>query len=149
MSDASLLRALHAEGRKRGLGHDALHDLAVEHFGVDSLSRLTHPQARGLFKRVAGRQFHAKRHRIRSVERRKAAGTEGRKGLKQNVTTMISPADCALLYEIAYGKLGWAEQTLKRFIRRQLRGRDQIRTMGDLNAVLWPVKRMARERGKA
>ena len=51
------------------------------------------------------------------------------------------------IYQIAYGKLGWSQATLKTFIRRQLKGRDQIRTVGDLNKVLWPVKRMAKQRG--
>ena len=142
----SVLRALHAEGRKHGLDHGALHDLAAEHFGVESLARLSEPQARSLFKRVAGREFHAKQHRIRSAQGRKAAGTEGRKGQNDNVETMVSAEDCELFYGIAYGKLAWTAQTLKRFIPRQLQGRDQIRTMGDLNRVLWPVKRMARER---
>ena len=64
-----ILRALHAEGRKRGLDHGALHDLAAEYFGVDSLARLSEPQAHSLFKRVAGRGFQGKKDRGRPLHR--------------------------------------------------------------------------------
>ncbi len=38
------MRRLHAVASERGMDHDALHDWAVEHFGVDSLSDLSTPQ---------------------------------------------------------------------------------------------------------
>jgi recombination protein RecT len=38
------MRRLHAVGNERGMDHTALHDQAVEHFGVESLSDLTPPQ---------------------------------------------------------------------------------------------------------
>lgn len=38
------MRRLHAVGAERGMDHDALHDWAVEHFRVASLSDLTTPQ---------------------------------------------------------------------------------------------------------
>jgi hypothetical protein len=38
------MRRLHAVASERGMDHDALHDWAVEHFGVESLSDLTPPQ---------------------------------------------------------------------------------------------------------
>jgi hypothetical protein len=38
------MRRLHAVGNERGMDHDALHDWAVQHFGVGSITDLTTPQ---------------------------------------------------------------------------------------------------------
>ena len=146
----ALMRALHAEGLKRSLDHEALRDLAADGFGVVSLSQLNTGDLGRLFQQVAGRDFHAKLRRISisSRSRRKAAGTEGRSYATSSVATLVDPSDCELLYALAYGDLGWTGATLRRFIARQLSGREQIRTMGDLNKVLWPVKRMVRAKQK-
>ena len=143
---STLLRALHAEGRKHRLDHDALHDLAAEHFGSASLSTLDATQLGSLFQRISGRDFRLKQDKLRSRALRKAAGTEGRKDGNPKLQTLVSPDQVEMLYQVAYGKLGWSQATLKTFIRRQLKGRDQIRTVGDLNRILWPVKRIARQR---
>ena len=43
---ARLMRALHAEGRKRGLDHEGLRDVAKEAYRVESLGELSVPQLR-------------------------------------------------------------------------------------------------------
>lgn len=48
------LARLHAVGAERGMDHDALHDWAVEHFKVGSLSDLTIPQRATFLELVEG-----------------------------------------------------------------------------------------------
>ncbi len=142
---AKLVRALHAEARKRGWGHADLHDEAAERFGAASISALSDEQIKDWFLAMTGRMFRAKHSGIADKRRRQAAGTAGRKtaAAKTNVVHLASADDVELLYQVAY-KIGWDKQRLKGFIRRQLKGRETIRTLADLNKVLWPLKRMAR-----
>ena len=130
---SAVMRALHAEGVKQGLDPEAVTELTGARFSVGSLSELDATKLGELFQQITGRS------------RRKAAGTEGRKDSASKVATLVDPGDCEVLYRLAYGNLGWTDTTLRRFIARQLKGREQIVTMGDLNKVLWAVKSMVRK----
>ena len=143
-----LLRAVHAEAAKRDLDHDALHAQAVERFGVDSIAVLTEQQLRELFRGLAGRPYRAKHPGVRGNERRQAAGTAGRnKGQAadggKEVVHLATTADVQLCYDAAYA-IGWDQERLISFIRRQLKGKEQIRTLAECNKVLWPLKAMGR-----
>ena len=146
-----ILRALHAVGAKRRLGHEEIRAISRERFGVGSMGDLEVDQVRALYGQVVGWEFRSKHPGIRDRRRRKAAGTAGRdngQGGRAKIVHVVRPEDVELLHQFAHGRLGWTEKALKGFIRRQLRGRQQIRTLADLNAVLWAVKRMVREREK-
>jgi len=56
-----------------------------------------------------------------------------------------SAGEKAQIQEVAR-LLGWSDDTLEDFIRRQTKGRG-VRTHNDATAVLAPMKRMLRERG--
>ena len=144
-----LLRAVHAEAAKKDLDHHALHAQAVECFGVDSIAVLTEQQLRDLFRGVAGRPYRAKHPGVRGNERRQAAGMAGRKkapggaDVDEKVVHLATTADVQLCYDAAYA-IGWDRERLMSFIRRQLGGRETIRTLAECNKVLWPLKAMGR-----
>ena len=140
-----LLRGFHGEGKRRGLDHDGMRDVAADRFGVSSMAALKLEQMQAWYRDWTGRAFRPKRRRIVDAARRKAAGKAGRTGAEDKVVHLASGEDLDLLGEYA-ARLGWGKQTLGSFIRRQLQGRETIRTVGDLNKVLWPMKRMARGR---
>ncbi len=142
----NILRALHAEGKKRGFDHGMLREIAGQRFGVSSMSALSEDQLNGWYREWTGRVFRPKRRPIRNKAQRHAAGTAGRKDATSKVEHLVSGDDLALLGQFA-ARLGWGKETLAKFTRRQLGGRDQIRTVADLNKVLWPMKRMLRTRG--
>lgn len=135
-----VLGALHSEGAKRGLSHIDLRECA----GCESLAALSDEQLLAAFEALTGKRFRVWHPGIRSKERRQAAGTAGHKGTKETVAHLVSPDDMRMLYDAAYSKLGWDHERLRGFIRRQLGGRDQIRTLADFNKVWWPLKRMAK-----
>ena len=141
----NILRALHAEGKKRGLDHGGLREIASQRFGVSSVSALTEDQMKTLYRDWTGQVFHSKRHAIRNKARRHAAGTAGRKDAPSKVEHLVSGDDLEMLGSYA-ARLGWGTETLGKFIRRQLGGRETIRTVADLNKVLWPMKRILRSR---
>ena len=62
---------------------------------------------------------------------------------------LVSPDDMRMLYDAAYSKLGWDHERLKGFIRRQLGGRDQVRTLADFNKVWLGVQAQVRRLRKA
>ncbi|MDE2097837.1 MAG: hypothetical protein KGL39_11360 [Patescibacteria group bacterium] len=124
-----LMRAIHAEGKKRGIDHDGLHDLCRENYGVKSMSELSGEQLYGWYHGWT------------------------KKGLRSR--TKVRPwggaDDCRLvggeqLIELAqeFAKRGWGQQTQNNFIRRQLKGRDIIRTEHDWRIVIRGVRAMNR-----
>jgi hypothetical protein len=121
-----LMRAIHAEAKKRGIDHDGLHDIAVMRWG------------HGLGE-AKGEQLYALYHEWT------------KKGLRRRARP-FAPADKREfvqgedLVEMAeeFAKRGWGEDTQRNFIRRQLRGRDKISTRGDLRKVLFAVRAMNR-----
>ena len=127
MIRTQIFRALHAEGAKRGLGHEEIREIARDRFGISSMGELDIDQVRALYRQVAGREFRSKHPGIRDRRRRRAAGTAGRhkgQGRSGKVVHLVRPEDVELLCQLACRRLGWSEKTLKVFIRRQLRGRD-------------------------
>ena len=132
---------------KKDLDHDALHAQAVERFSVDSIAVLTEEQLRELFRGLAGRPFRAKHPGVRGKQRRQAAGMAGRKGPaaegEKKVVHLATTADVEMVYDAAYA-IGWDQKRLISFIRRQLEGKETIRTLAECNKVLWPLKAMGR-----
>lgn len=75
-----------------------------------------------------------------------AMGTAGRKDSDGAVGTefLVNSAEMEMLRKAATLR-GWSAQTLDAFIARQLKG--PVRTVRDLNRVLWAVKAMNRRDG--
>ncbi|KKM81379.1 hypothetical protein LCGC14_1330380 [marine sediment metagenome] len=130
-----LFRALHAEASRKGLDHDALRDIAKERFGVESMSVLTVDNLQHLHRDLTGRWFHARKAPL--PKRGTAAAGE---------MEIISPGHLETLAR-AFAKRGWGRDTQRAFIRRQLRGREQIRTTADFQKVFRGVQAMNRRDG--
>jgi hypothetical protein len=147
-----MMRGLHAEGAKRGLSHDGLHELVAKRYGVDSLAQLSETQLREWYREFTGKGF---RHAgVGGAARRRAAGTAGRRQAGQpvngstdqrNVVELVSGDDLAMLADLAQ-QIGWSVSGLYTFVERQI-GRSKIRTMAEFNKVLWAVKAIARRKG--
>ncbi len=129
---ARLFRAVHAEGTKRGLDHDALREVCRGRFGVHSMGDLTEPQLEFLYRDWTG---HGIRKRRGSLPKRGYA--------RGNQIELVSGEDLELLGR-AFAKSGWGKETQAAFIRRQLSGRADIRTRGDFWKVFSGVRAMQR-----
>ncbi len=73
------------------------------------------------------------------------AGTEGRRDQIHAETTLVTETDLSRIQD-QLSRLGWEQPTLERFLlssRSPLKGRTQIRTLGDSNKVLWALKRIS------
>ena len=144
-TSSKVMGALHAEAAKLGLSHQDLSEMAGQRYGVASMAALDDGQLRDLFLDLTGRVFHPKHPGMQNRQRRKAAGTAGRKDASNKVVEMAATVDVEMVYQLGYA-LGWTQQTIKTFIRRQLRGRDQLRTMADVNKVLWGLRAIAKRK---
>lgn len=135
---AKLFRAIHAEGAKAGLGHEELRDACREQFGVASMGDLTLDDLQQLYHQFAGRYLRAAKTRL---PRRGCARSSA-------VDELVSAEHIETLGR-AFAMRGWGAKTQREFIKRQLRGRHQIRTMADLQKVFRGVQAMNRRDGIA
>jgi hypothetical protein len=133
---ARLMRALHAEGSKRGLDHDGIRDICHLKFNVDSMGALNEGQLKTLFRDWTGRNF----------TRRKTALPK-RGYAKSGELEMVSAEDLETL-ERAFSARQWGPETKRAFIRRQLDGREEIRTKADFHRVFSGARAMNRRDGK-
>ncbi len=130
---AKLMQALHAEAAQRGMDHDALRDVARMKFGVTSMGLLKFGQLKTLFRDMTGKLFVT--HKAPDLPRRGYG--------KQGELEIVSGEELELL-ERAFAKRGWGPETKAQFVRRQLNGRDQIRTRADFHRVFSGVRAMNR-----
>lgn len=132
---ARLFKAVHAEAAKRQLDHDALHDLCVSRFNVHSMGEVTDAQLLFLYREWTGKTLKTRAEKPRR-------GTAGEDRLR-----MVSGEELvALSQEFATAQMGIESQAA--FVRRQLRGRDQIRTRGDFARVYNGLHAMNRRNGR-
>ena len=129
---AKLFRAIHAEGAKRGLAHDAVRDVCRAQFGVHSMGELTDPQLEGLYRDWTG---HGVGKRRTPLPKRGYAHS--------GEIELVSGEDLELLGR-AFAERGWGRETQAAFIRRQLGGRAEIRTRRDFWKVFSGVRAMQR-----
>jgi hypothetical protein len=95
-------------------------------------------------QRALGAKAPSKTPRRRRMTRHEAqkAGTEGRFDQIHAETTMVSAEDTERI-QAQLTRLGWDEHRLKGFLlssRSPLKGRTEIRTLGDANKVYWALK---------
>lgn len=91
------------------------------------------------------------RSRMKDRDQAHAAGTEGRRGSRGNFT--IATAEDLAMIDAQLDLMGWTRERLDAFLRSPsspLRGRSNIklRTVGDVNKVLWPLKRIAKQQAR-
>lgn len=129
---AKLFRALHAEGIKRGMDHDALRDT----FGVKSMSTISTEQLQARLKDWTGKSVR----RVTPLPRRGY-------GKKRGPLEMVTEEDLATLAE-AFGRRGMDKISQQCFIFRQLGGKDSVvRTRGDFHKVFSGIRAMNRRDG--
>jgi hypothetical protein len=129
---ARLFRAVHAEGLKRGMGHAELREVCRERYGVASMQQLDDEKLQELYRGWTG-------HGLR---RRTAMPKKG-SGRSVGLAEMVTGEDLQTLAN-AFAARGWGKETQREFIRRQLGGREQIRTRGDFWKVFSGVRAMNR-----
>lgn len=134
-----VMRALHSEGAKRGLDHEGLREMCRGRFGVASMGELDLAQAATLYKDLTGTEF--------LLHTRPKVKLPARGYGKDGEAQIVSGGELELL-ERAFAKRGWGPATKLEFVRRQLHGRDQIRTRADFQRVFRGVQAMNRRDGK-
>jgi hypothetical protein len=125
---AKLFRALHAEGAKRGLDHDDLRGM----FGVKSLSKVETHLLEQQLKAWTGKGLR----RSMPLPRRGYAERSGE--------VQMAGLDEFKTLANAFSIAGMDGEAQKKFIARQLRGRDAIRTVADFHRVFSGLRAMNR-----
>ncbi|HKV94931.1 MAG TPA: hypothetical protein VJW20_20465 [Candidatus Angelobacter sp.] len=90
------------------------------------------------------------RSRMKDRDAAHAAGTEGRHGSQDKVT--IATAEDLAMIDLQLQLMSWTRARLDAFLASPsspLRGRSELRTVADINRVLWALKRIARQKVKA
>lgn len=89
------------------------------------------------------------RSRMKDRDQAHAAGTEGRRGSRDKFT--IAQAEDVAMLDAMITEIGWTRERLDAFLlspSSPLRGRQQLRTVGDVNRVLWALKRIAKQQAR-
>ncbi len=129
-----LYRALHSEAAKRGLDHSDLHEICRARFGVDSMRAATDAQLQQIYAEWTGRRI------------KRTSALPARGGGDQRLIEMVTGDDIETLAR-AFALRGWDAETQRNFVRRQLGGREQIRTRADFWRVFSGVRAMNRRDG--
>lgn len=129
---AKLLRAIHAEGRKRGMDHDALRDM----FKVPSLSKVSIDEMERTLKGWTGK----------GVRRSKPLPRAGY-GKSSTLTELVGLEDFTTLAN-AFAIAQMDSKAQKAFISRQLCGRDTVRTVADFHRVFSGLRAINRRRNQ-
>jgi hypothetical protein len=92
------------------------------------------------------------RSRIKDKDQAHAAGTEGRRGQRDKLT--IATAEDLALIETQLQMMDWTRARLGALLNSSSsplgrRSNPQLRTVADVNRVLWALKRIARKKVKA
>lgn len=135
---ARLFRALHAEGLKRGFDHEGLRDLCRERFDIESMGSLDIDQLQRMYRGFAGRWFPTRKRKPLP-----------KRGYAKSGELEIVSGDHLETLARAFAMRGWGKETQRTFIRRQLGGREQIRTTRDFQRVFRGVQAMNRREGLA
>lgn len=125
---ARLFKAVHAEALKRKLDHDALHDMCVANYKVHSMGQLTDAQLLGIYRGWTGKTLRSR-------------AKLGERNWKDAPASMVSGEEITAIAG-EFAKRGMGLEAQKNFVRRQLKGRDVIRTRHDYVRVLHPLKAM-------
>lgn len=125
-----LLRALHAEGKKRGLDHDDLRFV----LRVSSLSDASIADMERVLKEWTGK----------SIRRRQTSLP--RKGYLKTGELQIAGLEEFTTLQNAFAIAGMDGDAQRGFIRRQLRGREEVRTVADFHRVFSGLRAINRRK---
>jgi hypothetical protein len=135
---------------KLGLQREA--DRQLRHYYIQILTQGRASETLGLGETDAAHVIQWLSSLVRRTEfpQHEAAGTAGRRGFPEQRQVQPSSTAWGALWSCAE-TLGMERADLERFIRRHyahvgLQGLADLRTMADLNRVLWGLKAMARRR---
>lgn len=151
------LRRLQALWRRWGgsLGLVPEADRRLRHYYIEIITRGRAGKTMDLGEADAALVIEWLRSRVRQAEvaQNYAAGTAGRRGYPEHRKLAPTEAAWSALWGCARS-LGMERPALEHFIRKHygrfgLRGLTDLRTMADLNRVLWGLKALARRRGEA
>jgi hypothetical protein len=151
---ARQLRRLQALWRRWGgsLGLLPEADQQLRHYYIQLITQGRANTTRDLNGTDADQVIQWLRERLRHAEvaQNYAAGTAGRRGYPEHPKVQPGVAAWSALWGCAQA-LGMERPALERFIRRHysglgLRSLSDLRTMADLNRVLWGLKAIARRR---
>ena len=126
-----LFRGIHSEAAKRKLDHDALHDMVCKQFGVHSMGELTDSQLDMVYRAWTGKT-------VKRAGKLPSRGELGKQG-----EAMVSADDLELLGQ-EFSRRGLGAEGQRNFVRRQLRGREEIRTRKDYVRVMGGLRAMNR-----
>jgi hypothetical protein len=94
------------------------------------------------------------RSRIKDRDQAHAAGTEGRRGQRDKLT--IATAEDLGMIDAQLAEMNWTRARLDALLQspssplgERRRSNPQLRTVGDVNRVLWALRRIARQKPKA
>jgi hypothetical protein len=130
-----LFKAIHAEAAKRKIDHDGLHDLFVSRCKVRSMSEVSDGELARLYKEWTGKGI-----------RRRATLPKRGEAKSADSLQMITAEELGVLDQ-EFSKRGMGHEGRANFIRRQLRGRDVIRTRRDYARVFAGIRAMNRREG--
>jgi hypothetical protein len=128
-----LFKAVHAEAPKRGMDHDALHDMCVTRFAVHSMSELNDAQLLEIYRGWTGKTLRSK-------------AKKASPGWKDAPAAMVSGDEIEAIAQ-EFAKRGMGEGSQKNFIRRQLRGRAVIVSRRDYIRVFHALRAMNERAG--
>lgn len=127
------LRAIFAEGKKRGLDHDRLRDMAESITRrTRSLKELTKPEAESMLRTLKGNRFTP----LRTLQHRRQ---------REHIDQVVQPAQLKLIAELATQR-GWSAETTLKFCERQC-GHKRPLTTKQANSVIEALKAMNRREG--
>lgn len=97
---------------------------------------------------IRPRRFRSK---IKDRDQAHAAGTEGRRGSRDKFT--LARAEDLGMIDSLLTEMGWTRQRLDALLASPSsplgrRSNPQLRTVGDVNRVLWALKRIAKQQAK-
>jgi len=125
---ANQVRAIFAEGRRRGLDHEALGDMAESVTRrTRHLSELTHTEAEALLRKLKGQGFVP----LRTLQYRRR---------KQGIEQLVQQSQLDLIAALA-SQREWSAETLLKFCKRQC-GHTTPRTTRQANKVIEGLKAM-------
>jgi hypothetical protein len=130
-----LFRGIHAEGLKRGMDHDALRDLATENYQVYSMAKLSDAQLLAMYRMLSGGKKLKNRGNLPS-RGELTAGAESELVYAEDLTEL----------DQCFAEAGFSMAAKLTFTRRQLDGRDYIRTRGDLVRVMAGIRAFLRRK---
>jgi len=153
------LQTLYSAALARALGGDGSREARLQwastsiNRSIDSFSDLTSSEANFLIDNLQtelGQAFELAIPGRLERDRAQAAGTEGRKSQRRDVTTLASSDDLKRVND-AVSRLSWTQDQFERWLRSSsspLKGSTAIRTLRDANRVWWALKNMLKREGK-